>query len=42
MCEPIRMKVRLLDAGAYKKKDGAHDCKQKMSASVVQPISTHF
>jgi hypothetical protein len=31
MCQPIRMKVRLLDDGAYEKKDGAHDGKQKMS-----------
>jgi hypothetical protein len=35
VCEPICMKVRLLNAGAYKKQDGAHNDKQKMSAAVV-------
>jgi hypothetical protein len=32
MRQPIGMKVRLLNAGAYEKKEGAHDGKQKMPA----------
>ena len=40
--EPIRMKMRLLNADAYEKKDGAHDGKQKMSASAGRTIWRYF
>lgn len=40
--QPIRMKVRLLNAGAYEKKDGAHDGKQKTPARIGRPILCHF
>lgn len=42
VCQAIRMKVRLLNAGAYEKKDGADDGKQKMSAPIVRPILCNF
>jgi hypothetical protein len=42
MRQPIRMKVCLLDAGADEKKDGAHDGKQKMSASFARTVLCHF
>jgi hypothetical protein len=42
MCQPIRMKVRLLDGSANEKKDGAHDGKQKISACFGRTILCHF
>jgi len=42
VCQPIRMKVRLLNAGADEKKDGAHDGKQKTSARIDPSILCHF
>jgi hypothetical protein len=42
MRQPIRMEVRLLNAGAYEKKEGAHDGKQKMPAHVGRTMLCHF
>jgi hypothetical protein len=32
MCQPIRVKVRLLNGDAYEKKQDAHDDRPEMSA----------
>ena len=42
MGQPIGMKVRLLNAGAEEKKEGAHDGKQKMSAHFGRTLLCHF
>ena len=42
MCQSIRMKVRLLNRGARKQKDRAHDGKQKTSARFACPILRYF
>jgi hypothetical protein len=42
MCQAICMKMRLLNRGAHKKKNRAHDGKQKMSAHFDCPILTAF
>jgi|HubBroStandDraft_5_1064220.scaffolds.fasta_scaffold139972_3 hypothetical protein len=42
MCQSIRMKVRLLNRGARKEKDRAHDGEQKTSAPFEWPILTYF
>ena len=42
MCQPIRMKVRLLNGSAYEQKDGAHDREQKASAHSGCSILPHF
>ena len=42
MRQPIRMKVCLLNAGAYEKKEGAHDGRQKVSAHIGRPILCHL
>ena len=42
MCQAICMKMRLLNRGANKKKNRAHEGKQKTSAHFECPILTHF
>jgi hypothetical protein len=42
MCQPIRMEMRLLNAGAYEKEDGAHNGKQKISAYFGRAILCQF
>jgi hypothetical protein len=39
--QPIRMKVRLLNAGADEKKEGAHDGKQKTPAHLGRTMLCH-
>jgi hypothetical protein len=42
MRQPIRMKVRLLNAGADEKKEGTHDGKQEMPAHLGRTMLCHF